>query len=250
MYLIHILYFSTGLIIGSFINVIIYRLPNNLSIIKPRSFCIHCKNTIPIYRNIPLISYIIQRGKCINCKKNISSIYPLIELSIGLIWLLSYLLFTDFNQIINYAIVSSFLIAIAMIDYKHFIIPLEISIFLFIFISINLFLNNSITSHFSGLLIGTGYLSIISLITWAITKRQGLGFGDLQLILVLGYWVGDFKILLIIFLSALSAIIFWLIISYYKGLDNKRALPFGSFLSISSIILYPIEFNSFNLLYF
>ena len=106
-----------------------------------------------------------------------------------------------------------------------------------------LFLNNSMLSNLTGLLIGTGYLSIISLITWAITKRQGLGFGDLQLILVLGYWVGDLKILFIIFMSALFAIIFWLIISYYKGFDNKRALPFGSFLSISSIILYPINFN-------
>ena len=248
MYLIHfLLYFITGLIIGSFINVIIYRLPNNLSIIRPRSFCIHCKYNIPIYRNIPLLSYLIQLGKCANCKKKISIIYPTIELIIGLIWLFSSLFFTDFNQIINYAIISSFLIAITMIDYKHFIIPLEISIFLFIFITINLFLNNSIISHFTGLLIGTGYLSLISLITWGITKRQGLGFGDLQLILVLGYWVGDFRILLIIFISALSAIIFWLIISYYKGFDNKRALPFGSFLSISSIILYPIEFNSFSL---
>jgi len=145
-------------------------------------------------------------------------------------------------------VVSSCLIAVTIIDYKHFIIPIEISIFLFIFITITLFLNHSIFSHFTGLLIGTGYLSLISLITWGITKRQGLGFGDLQLILVLGYWVGDFKILFIIFMSALSAIIFWIIISYYKGFDNKRALPFGSFLSITSIILYPIEFNNFNLI--
>ena len=247
MYLIHIVYFIAGLIVGSFINVLIYRLPNNLSIIKPRSFCVHCKRSIPIYRNIPLISYLIQLGKCANCKNRISIIYPLIELTIGLIWLLSFLSFTDLNQIISYAVVSSFLIAIAMIDYRHFIIPVEISIFLFIFITITLFLNHSIIAHFPGLLIGTGYLSIISLITFGITKRQGLGFGDIQLILVLGYWVGDFRILIIIFLSALSAIIFWLIISYYKGFDNKRALPFGSFLSISSILLYPIEFNSLNL---
>ena len=247
MYLIHIVYFIAGLIVGSFINVLIYRLPNNLSIIKPRSFCVHCKHSIPIYRNIPLISYLIQLGKCANCKSSISIIYPLIELTIGLIWILSFLSFTDLNQIISYAVVSSFLIAIAMIDYRHFIIPVEISIFLFIFITITLFLNHSIIAHFQGLLIGTGYLSIISLITFGITKRQGLGLGDIQLILVLGYWVGDFKILIIIFLSALSAIIFWLIISYYKGFDNKRALPFGSFLSISSILLYPIEFNSLNL---
>ena len=243
MYLIHILYFIIGLVLGSFINVIIYRVPINLSIVKPRSFCVYCKYNIPFYRNIPLISYFLQLGKCSNCKKNISFIYPLIELSIGIIWLLSSLLFNDIIQIINYAVVSSFLVAITIIDYKHFIIPIQISIFLFIFISIILGFNQSISENIIGALIGTGYLSIILLVTWAITKRQGLGFGDIQLILVLGYWIGDFRILLIIFTSALSAIIFWLAISYYKGFDNKRALPFGSFLSINSIILYPIEFN-------
>tara|TARA_Y100000994_G_scaffold128965_2_gene105744 strand:+ start:460 stop:1206 length:747 start_codon:yes stop_codon:yes gene_type:complete len=248
MYLIHIIYFITGLIIGSFINVIIYRTPNNLSIVKPRSFCIFCKKKIPLYNNIPLVSYIIQLGKCLNCKKNISISYPLIEFSIGVIWLISYILFNDFNYAINYAVVSSLLIAIAVIDYKYFIIPIEISLFLLFFISIMLFLNNSMLNNLTGLLVGTGYLSIISLITWGITKRQGLGFGDLQLILVLGYWVGDLKILFIIFTSALFAIIFWLIISYYKGFDNKRALPFGSFLSISSIILYPINFNDLHLI--
>ena len=248
MYLIHIIYFITGLIIGSFVNVIIYRIPNNLSIVKPRSFCIFCKKKISLYNNIPLVSYIIQLGKCLNCKKNISISYPLIEFSIGVIWLISYILFNDFNYAINYAVVSSLLIAIAVIDYKYFIIPIEISLFLLFFISIMLFLNNSMLNNLTGLLVGTGYLSIISLITWGITKRQGLGFGDLQLILVLGYWVGDLKILFIIFTSALFAIIFWLIMTYYKGFDNKRALPFGSFLSISSIILYPINFNDLYLI--
>ena len=243
----HILYLIIGLIIGSFINVLIYRIPNNISIIRPRSFCRHCKYSIPLYRNIPLISYLIQIGKCSNCKKKISIIYPTIELTIGILWVLSSILFTDLNQIISYGVISSFLITIAIIDYQYFIIPLELSISLFIYITIDLYLNNSINHHLPGLLIGTGYLSIISLITWKITKRQGLGFGDIQLILVLGYWIGDSKILLVIFLSALSAIIFWLIISYYKGFDNKRALPFGTFLSICSIILYPINFNILNL---
>ena len=89
----HILYLIIGLIIGSFINVLIYRIPNNISIVKPRSFCLHCKNSIPIYRNIPLISYLIQLGKCANCKKSISIMYPVIELTIGLLWLFSSILF-------------------------------------------------------------------------------------------------------------------------------------------------------------
>ena len=84
------LFIIIGLIFGSFINVIIYRLPNNLSIIKPRSFCPKCKSKIPFYNNIPLLSFIIQKGKCFSCKHLISIQYPIVEFLLGLISVLSY----------------------------------------------------------------------------------------------------------------------------------------------------------------
>ena len=125
MYLLHVLYFCVGLILGSFINVVIYRLPLDVSIIKPRSFCPLCKKSIPLFRNIPLISYCLQYGRCNNCKKKIPYIYPIVELSIGLIWLFSFIYFPSINQIIGFSLIASILVAICVIDYKHYIIPIE-----------------------------------------------------------------------------------------------------------------------------
>ena len=79
-----------GLIIGSFLNVIIYRLPKNISIINPRSFCPKCKQTIPFYRNIPVLTFLIQKGRCNQCKANISIQYPIVEMLMGFIFLFSY----------------------------------------------------------------------------------------------------------------------------------------------------------------
>ena len=245
MYSLHILYFLSGLILGSFINVIIYRIPKGLSIISPRSFCPLCKNKIPLYRNIPIISFILQLGKCADCNKKISLSYPIIELTIGLVWLLPSIYFDTFHAILYFSFVSTILIAIAIIDYKHFIIPLELSIVIFTFITISLCLTKSFLYHIDGLIIGTGYLSFIFLLTWAFTKRQGLGLGDIQLVLILGYWLGDLRIFLVIFLSAVLALVFWSILSLIHGYDHKRALPFGTFLSIIAILVYLLEINIF-----
>ena len=245
MYILNILYFISGLILGSFINVIIYRIPKHLSIIAPRSFCPLCKNNIPMYRNIPILSFIIQLGKCAKCNQKISILYPAIEITVGLIWLFSSIYFQTFNEILYFSFISTLLIAIAVIDYKHFIIPLELSITAFTFITVNLCLTKNFFSHIDGLIIGTGYLSLIFLLTWGLTKRQGLGLGDIQLVLILGYWLGDLRIFLVIFLSALSALLLWGILSLLHGYDNKRALPFGTFLSITAILIYLFEINIF-----
>ena len=250
MYIVNFLYFLWGLIFGSFINVIIYRLPHNLSIIKPRSFCPNCKYSIPLYKNIPIISYIIQFGKCSNCNCKIPIIYPIVEFSIGMIWLFGSIYFNIFNDILYYSIIASILLSICFIDYKHFIVPLELSIFCLLFIMINLSLNGSLISHLDGLILGTGYLSIIFLVTWVITRRQSLGLGDIQLTLVLGIWLGDYRILLVIFISAFIALIYWLLISMLDKLDNNRMLPFGSFLSIVTILIYPFDFSNVDLTIF
>jgi len=237
------LFFVFGLIFGSFLNVIIYRLPNNLSIIKPRSFCPKCKKTIPIYRNIPIISYFIQNGKCFNCNNAISVIYPLIECSIGFLWFFGGYQYSIISEAVYFNIVSSLLIAIAVIDKKHFIIPLELTLSIFSIITVYLLLFKNILSNADGIIYGLGYLSLIFIITKLITKRQGLGYGDLQLIFILGFWIADIRILIIIFIAALTALITWIIISLINGFDIKRPLPFGTFLSISSIAIYPFKMD-------
>ena len=178
-------FFLFGTIFGSFINVIIYRIPNGLSIIHPRSHCPDCKNQIPIYRNIPIFTYIIQNGRCSNCKNKININYFIVELTVGIIWIFGAINYNQLNEVIYYNIISSLLLAIAYIDKKYFIIPLELSISIFIIILSYLFVFDNILENFNGIIYGLGYLSFIFILTKIITKRQGLGYGDLQLIFIL-----------------------------------------------------------------
>ena len=238
----YILYFIFGIIFGSFLNVIIYRIPNNLSIVYPRSFCPKCKQNIPFYRNIPIISFILLKGKCNNCKKSISLLYPAVELLIGIVFVIGLSKY-QIPESILFIIISSLLLAISLIDYKYYIIPFQISIsMILILIPYTLFYSNTLY-HIYGMLIGLGYLLFIFLLTWIVTKKQPIGFGDIQLIILLGLWLGPLKILLTIFLAACLGIIYWLMLSIIKGYTKNRKLPFGTFLSISSIIVYLIKLN-------
>ena len=120
----------SGLCCGSFLNVLIYRLPNNLSIISPRSFCPDCKAFIPFYRNIPIVSFLIQSGKCSNCNNKISIQYPVIEALTGFLWF--YFSFVTIGSIntfdsilhLSFSIIMiSFLIPLAVVDYKYLYFP-------------------------------------------------------------------------------------------------------------------------------
>ena len=227
-----------GLIFGSFLNVIIYRLPRKLFFSKLRSFCPYCKYQIPFYSNIPVISYLFQRGCCTNCAKPISIQYPIIELLSALIWGWTSINY-GLHQGILFIWISSILLVISIIDHKTFIIPLSLIISAFLGLLIFIFLNPSEWRYsLWGLIMGIGYLSIVFLLTSAIFNKQTLGFGDLQLIGITGMWLGPVNVLLSIFISALLALIGWGAISLIDGFDRNRAMPFGPYLSCSAIILY------------
>lgn len=234
--------FIIGAIYGSFLNVVIYRLPENLSIIKPRSFCPKCKNNIPLYRNIPIFSYLFQNGKCNSCKLKISIQYPLVELTTAFIAVISTVLL-PIPESIFFLLISGFLICISFIDYKFYIIPLSLLIAIIITIIPFITFYTNYMHHIYGMLIGLGYLSLIFIVTWIVTKKQPLGFGDLQLIFVLGLWLGPIKVLLTIFFAAISGIIYWIILSVKKGYSKDVKLPFGTFLSIVAIIIYLVPIN-------
>tara|TARA_B100000945_G_C20418894_1_gene616643 strand:- start:717 stop:1442 length:726 start_codon:yes stop_codon:yes gene_type:complete len=241
MYLLYLLSSIFGLAVGSFLNVVLYRSKNNLSIITPKSFCPKCKYSIPFYRNIPLVSFFLQNGKCNNCSKKISYIYPIIEFCIGLVFLMS-ALFLDLIEHVFFIWMFSNLMIIIIIDQRQMIIPIT-PIFLMIIsiIIYHIIYLDNLFFTLSGALIGTGYLSFSLMITWIIYKKQTLGFGDLQLIAVLGAWLGPFKIIWVIILSSIVALISIGIISYKKGIYFNKPIPFAPFLSVSAIIIYIIN---------
>jgi leader peptidase (prepilin peptidase)/N-methyltransferase len=227
-----------GALVGSFLNVCIFRLPKEESIIWPGSHCPHCGKPIKVYDNIPLISYILLMGKCRHCKRPISIQYPLVE---GITALSSLFLFMKYGPSVSYLFSFSFvsaLIVITVIDLYHQIIPDVISlpgIGVGLIASLILpqisFLNSLI-----GVLLGGGSLFIVGTLYRWFFKREGMGGGDVKLLAMIGAFLGWKAILLTILLSSLIGSIAGILIMVLKGKDFKYAIPFGPFLSLGAVI--------------
>lgn len=227
-----------GAIVGSFLNVCIFRLPKEESIIWPGSHCPHCNKPIQFYDNIPIFSYIFLNGKCRYCKKSISIQYPLVE---GITALSSLLMFMKFGPSLSYLFYFAFvaaLIVITVIDLYHQIIPDVISlpgIGVGLLASLILpqitFLNSLI-----GVLLGGGSLFLVAYCYQWLFKREGMGGGDVKLLAMIGAFLGWQAVILTIFLSSFIGAISGILIMVLKGKDSKYAIPFGPFLSLGAVI--------------
>jgi len=227
-----------GAILGSFLNVCIYRLPKEESIVWPGSHCPHCKNPIKFYDNFPLISYLLLRGKCRYCKGPISAQYPLVE---GITALSSLVLFMRFGPSLSYLIYFAFvaaLIVITVIDLYHQIIPDVISL---PGIGVGLLASLIIPQitffdSLIGILLGGGSLFLVATLYQWLFKREGMGGGDVKLLAMIGAFLGWKAVILTILLGSLVGSITGIIVMVMKGKDFKYAIPFGPFLSLGAVI--------------
>lgn len=235
---IEIFIFLFGLCIGSFLNVCIYRLPVSGSIMKPaRSMCLNCNSIIKFYDNIPVLSYLWLRAKCRKCGHPISFRYPMIEITSGFAALCVFIKFgTTFEGLVYYGFISSLLV-ITFIDIDHRIIPdvitlAGIPVFFLTAMGIpELGLKNS----FIGILAGGGSLFLVALVYNLITKKEGMGGGDIKLLAMIGALTGWQGVLFTIFLSSLIGTLSGLIIMMRTQKGMNIAVPFGPFLSIGAI---------------
>jgi leader peptidase (prepilin peptidase)/N-methyltransferase len=237
--------FILGASIGSFLNVVIYRLPKNMSIVYPPSTCPVCKNQIKWYDNIPIVSYIILRGKCRFCATKISIRYPLVELITGLMAIFTYLKFgftVDF--IFMFYFVAS-MIALSFIDLEFKIIPDEINfsgLFMgFVYAGYKAYEIRDfhpLTDTLIGVLAGAGFLYALALFYLKVRNIEALGFGDVKLLAFIGSYVGWFGALFTIFFGSLLGLlgsVFFM--KMYKTDDlSKLEIPFGPFLAIAGTI--------------
>jgi len=227
-----------GALVGSFLNVCIFRLPKEESIIWPGSHCPQCNKPIKFYDNIPLISYLLLQGKCRYCKKTISLQYPLVE---GITALSSFLLIMKFGPSLSYLFYFAFiaaLIVITVIDLYHQIIPdvislpgIGVGIIASLILPQMAFFNSLI-----GVLLGGGSLFIVGTLYQWIFKREGMGGGDVKLLAMIGAFLGWKAVILTILLSSLIGSITGIIIMVLKGKDFKYAIPFGPFLSLGAVM--------------
>jgi leader peptidase (prepilin peptidase) / N-methyltransferase len=232
-----IIIFIFGLCIGSFLNVCICRLPANKSIVFPGSACPDCGTSIRAYDNIPLLSYIWLKGRCRQCSTRIPLRYPTVEIMGGAFAVLAYLKFGfTWEALIYYGFVAALLI-ITFIDIDYQIIPDIISLpgiplgFAASFAIPGLTYSASLL----GILVGGGMLYLIAWGYHLITKKEGMGGGDIKLLGMIGAFIGWQGVLFTIFVASAVGTISGLLVMMRQKEGLKLAIPFGPFLSIGAI---------------
>ena len=235
--------FVLGCIWGSFSNVCIYRLPNDQSVVKGRSFCTSCKEQIKWYDNIPFLSFIFLKGKCRKCGNKISSQYFLVEFVSAISFIIVYHLYGISITTLLLIILSVFFIIIFFIDLKHFIIPNELTFPLMLIGFVKSFepnLNQTIFPNYINSLIGGvfGYLIIWLIIFFykKVRNKEGMGLGDAKLMAVVGFWFGWASIPFTIFISSFVALIFAIPSLLKKNKNMSTQIPFGPYIIIGCII--------------
>ena len=236
-YLIEVSIFIFGLCIGSFLNVCIYRLPASKSIVHPRSMCSNCGTLIAAYDNIPVLSYLWLKGRCRHCQIKISLRYPIVELLGGLLALGTFLKFGLTLEALIYYLFCAALLIVTFIDIDHRIIPNVITLPGIPICFAASFALPTITykEALLGILIGGGSLFLVAWIYSLITKKEGMGGGDIKLLAMMGAIVGWQGVLFTIFVASLVGTLAGLAVILQSRNGMKMAVPFGPFLSIGSI---------------
>lgn len=232
--------FTFGACIGSFLNVVIHRMPANQSIVSPPSHCPACNHAIPFYFNLPIISFLLLKGKCKFCKASISIRYPLVELITGVLALGLFFKFGATSSAFFYFIFSAVLIAVSFIDLDHQIIPDTLSLPGIIIFSTSCFFvpQMGFLSVILGVLAGGGILYAVALVYYLIRKRQGMGGGDIKLLAMIGAATGVKGVFFTLFTSSVFGTLGAVTAMTLTGKPEKRQakIPFGPFLSIGAIL--------------
>jgi leader peptidase (prepilin peptidase) / N-methyltransferase len=225
--------FLFGATMGSFLNVCISRWPSGGSIIAPRSRCPKCGTAIAWYDNVPIVSWLLLRARCRNCGAPISVQYPLVELTVALLWLSSVLAYGPGFTAIRLAVFGTVLLGIAVTDARHFLIPDGFTVFGLVwvlatagiawFVQSNGMFASPVAAVF-GACTGAGAIAIVGWLGEIAFRREAMGFGDVTLMAFAGAALGPGRSLLTIFLGAVLALV-GLVIMRLAGISDKFAMP-------------------------
>jgi leader peptidase (prepilin peptidase)/N-methyltransferase len=233
-----VLFFILGLCFGSFGNVIIARVPEDESIVRPRSRCPNCKTQIKNYDNIPILSYIILKGKCRACGHSISPRYPAVELLSGILFLALYLKFGLSPTLVELIIFSWAGLVASVIDIDHRILPDVITLPGIALGLLGAFLNpnRQFIDAVIGVIAGGGFLWIVAYIYEAIKHEEGMGGGDIKLLGWIGAVLGWRAVVFSILVSSISGSIFGGAFALIKKSGMKTSIPFGPFLYFAALL--------------
>ena len=220
-----------GIVIGSFVNVLILRLPIHESITLKRSHCMNCGHTLAWYELFPLFSYLFLRGKCRHCKAHISVQYPIVEAVNGVLYVILFLVKGITVETFLYCLCASALLALSVIDWRTQTIPLGFDIFIFILGLVRLITD---ISNWSQYVIGLFAVSGFLLLLWLITKGRGIGDGDIKLMAATGLLLGwQLNIVAFLLGCIIGSVVHLVIMAVKKA---GRVLAFGPYLSMGVYI--------------
>lgn len=258
--LIYAFVFLFGLIIGSFLNVCILRIPTGKSIVMPSSACPKCGALIRAYDNIPVLSYLILRGKCRGCKAKISPIYPLVELLTGLLFVACYFAFGFSVDTLKWAVFSAIMVVLVFTDLRERILPdvvnftgfglgLLLSFFVkptdgtALWLSSHLFQFPppdpvlSAADALIGATVGSGLLWLVSEAYFKLRGREGMGLGDVKMMLMAGAFLGAKRTLLTIMAGSILGSVIGIAVILARRKEADYELPFGTFLGAGALLV-------------
>jgi leader peptidase (prepilin peptidase)/N-methyltransferase len=252
--------FLFGLIIGSFLNVCIIRIPSGKSIVMPASACPQCGTPIRPYDNIPVLSYVFLGGKCRACKTRISPMYPAVELLTGLLFFACYYAFGLTTETLKWTVFSAILIVLVFTDLRERILPdavnytgfglgLVLSLFTKAIDGTANWISNrafdfpppapvlSLVDAAIGAAAGSGALWLVSELYLRLRKREGMGMGDVKMMLMVGAFLGLKRTLLTIFAGSLLGSVLGIAFILARRKDSTYELPFGTFLGMAALLV-------------
>ncbi len=227
-----------GLCVGSFLNVVIYRLPNEMSLSKPGSHCVKCNYSLKWYDNIPVLSYLLLGGKCRKCKAGISPRYMVVELINAAFWLLAVALFWEKSPVYAcaVAVVCSSLICIFFIDLAHMLIYNRFTLLVALGGVVAMLTGDARYDHLIGAIVGG--VSFLGLYygALAVLKQEGLGFGDVKYAAAAGLLLGWQKFLFAILVASVVGAVVMVLSNRITDADKRKEYPFGPYLVAGTLV--------------
>ena len=231
---------AAGLVFGSFFNVVIYRLPRELNLSRPPSSCPGCGARIKPYDNIPVLSYLVLGGKCRGCGRKISPVYPAVELLTAAGFVLVHLHAGRALNLEFFAgcLFTSALVVLGFIDAYHQILPDAITMPGLVLALAYAFFRDDLT--FRGALVGavagSGFLLLVYGAYYLVRKKEGLGMGDVTMMLMVGAYLGLARTLLVLVLASFVGALVGVFFILRRGKDFQFALPFGTFIAPAAFV--------------
>lgn len=229
--LLYIIIFLFGIVIGSFLNVCIYRIPLKEDIVKERSHCMSCGYKLEWYDLVPLFSYLFLRGRCRKCKAKLSAQYPIIEAANGILYVLIVIVNGVNVESLLYCLLASALLTLSVIDFRTYEIPIGINIFI---LALGLIRVITDYSDWLAYLIGFLAVSVFLAVIYYVTKGRGIGGGDVKLMAVCGLVLGWKLIILAFFLGCILGAVIHVMRMKISGEDHVLAM--GPYLSAGVFI--------------